>query len=288
MARLTRRGHRLAVAVAIASVCAVSAAGAGADDRLSVSAGLDVTTAYFFRGLLRERHGLIVQPSAEIRTTLYRAGEYEVGKDGPVSSVGLVLGTWNSIHSQSDTGTFHETDAYGGVSFGLFDTLDLAFSYVAYVSPDDSFDTIQELDVTLALDDVEWLGPLALRPQVTLAHEFDGRAFGPERGTYLQLGIQPSFELLPGDRYPVSLILPVVAGFSVGDYYETFAHHDEIWGFTSVGAVTSVPLAFLGETHGVWSASLGAHVYTFNDNLETINDDDDPWVVGMAGLSVAY
>jgi hypothetical protein len=38
----------------------------------------------------------------------------------------------------------------------------------------------------------------------------------------------------------------------------------------------------------VWSASLGAHVYTFNDNLETINEDDDPWVVGMAGLSVAY
>ena len=58
--------------------------------------------------------------------------------------------------------------------------------------------------------------------------------------------------------------------------------------FTSVGAVTSVPLALLGDAYGVWSASLGAHVYTFNDNLETINEDNDPWVVGMAGLSVAY
>lgn len=287
MARPTRWRHRLAAAVAIAGLCTASAY-AGPTDRVSFGAGLDVTTAYFFRGMLRERHGLIVQPSAEIDTTLYRAPDYDLGRDGPLSSVALRLGTWNSVHSQSDTGTFHESDLYGGLALGFFERLELAFSYVAYLSPDDSFDTIQELDVALSLDDVEWLGPLALRPQVLLAHELDGRAFGPERGTYLQLGIQPTFALLPDDRYPVSLILPIVAGFSIGDYYETFAHHDETWGFTSVGAVTSVPLAFLGDTYGVWSASLGAHVYTFNDNLETINEDDDPWVVGMAGLSVAY
>src|SRR5262245_24679057 len=110
MARPTRRRHRLAAAAAGAWLGVASVAAEDVNDRLSVSAGIDVTTAYFFRGLLRERHGLIVQPSAEVDLTLYRAEDYDLGRDGPISRVGLTAGTWNSIHSQNDTGTFYETD----------------------------------------------------------------------------------------------------------------------------------------------------------------------------------
>lgn len=288
---MKRIGRSLAAAAAALGMGLGMPTPAGADaiaERLSLGGGVDVTTAYFFRGIMQERRGFIAQPSADLGLTLYRVDDYDLPRDGPIRSVALTLGTWNSVHSHDDTGTYFESDLYAGLRFGLFDHVEAAFSYVAYLSPTDAFDTIHEFDLSVTIDDSQWLGPLALSPSVTLAHEFDHTRLGAKEGTYLQLGVEPSFALTRGERYPVSLNLPVVAGFSLGDYYETIARNDETWGFASVGAVASVPLAFMGEQFGFWSASMGAHLYTFNANLEAINEDDDPWVVGMAGLQVAY
>jgi hypothetical protein len=52
--------------------------------------------------------------------------------------------------------------------------------------------------------------------------------------------------------------------------------------------VLSVPLAFIPEDYGSWSASAGASIYTFGANLEEVNQDDTPWVVGTWSIGFTY
>ena len=290
-------GRRLAfgmAALALGLVAAGPAAAGPNTGKLSLSGGIDFTTAYFFRGILQERDGLIVQPYLEVGANLYSAPEdYDVSRDGPLSSISLTLGTWNSLQSKQTGGTdendpvFYETDWYGGVNFGFFGKLDTGVSYVAYTSPSDAFSTVQEVDFNLGLDDSEWLGAWALSPSATFAIETDGAALG-KSGSYAQIGIEPSFEAIHSDTYPVNVSFPVTAGFSINNYYDGPGKNDQTWGFADFGVVASVPLAFIPEDYGSWSFSGGAHLFTFNKGLQKINHDNDPWVVGVWSLSMTY
>ncbi|HWP67601.1 MAG TPA: hypothetical protein VNO26_17010 [Candidatus Limnocylindria bacterium] len=285
----------LGVAALVVCLGAVRPAGAAPNTgRFSLSGGFDFTTAYFFRGILQERNGLIWQPYLTVSANLYSVDDYDLGRDGPVNSVSLFAGTWASLHSEhtgstdNNTPVFYENDWLGGMNVGLFNKLTAGFSYVAYTSPSDAFRTVQEFDLNLALDDSEWLGTFALYPSAVVAYEFDKRALGEDNGAYLQLGIRPAFEVIKSERYPVTLAIPIVAGFSLNDYYETNGSNDETWGYTTFGLVGSIPLAFIPEDYGSWAFTMGATLYTFNHNLQEINDDDDPWVVGTAGISISY
>src|ERR1700755_373592 len=65
--------------------------------RLSLSVGSDFTTAYFFRGILQERDGFILEPYGGLRFNPYNADE---NSTDPVKSFSLFAGSWNSIHSE--------------------------------------------------------------------------------------------------------------------------------------------------------------------------------------------
>lgn len=279
--------------VGMGALAAVMAAGPAAaavnSGKVSFSLGTDITTAYFFRGILQERDGVITQPYGEVSFSLYE------NKGAALSSVTLTGGLWASVHSEKtgNTGTgapaFYELDVYGGGSVGLFDTLELGASYILYSSPNNAFSKIQEVDFSLGLDDSQWLGPLALNPHAAFAIETEGGAdAGTNRGTYAEVGIEPAFEMIPWERYPVTLSLPIVAGFSINDYFENARGNDEAWGYTRFGALLSVPLAFIPQEFGSWSATAGAHLYTFNSNLQRFNKNNDPWVVGTWGISMEY
>jgi hypothetical protein len=295
MIRNNRWRHTVWAFAVTASLATAGVAAAGPNQgRISLLGGFDFVTAYVFRGIMQERNGLIWQPYLTVTGNLYSVEDYDLGRDGPVSSVSLFGGTWASLQSahtgstDNDTPVFYENDWYGGVNFGLFNKATAGFSYVAYVSPSDAFQTIQEVDVNLSLDDSDWLGAFALYPSAVIAYEYDKQALGVDNGAYLQLGIRPTWEAIKSETYPLTLAFPIITGFSLSDYYETDGSNDQTWGFTSFGVQGSVPLAFMGEDFGSWAATMGATLYTFNSNLQEINDDDDPWVVGQAGISISY
>jgi len=288
MKRIGKWRNVLGTAAVALCLASASPASAGPNTgKLSLSGGLDFVTAYVFRGIMQERDGFIAQPYLTLTGNLYSVDDYDLGRDGPVSSVSLFLGTWLSVQSDSNP-VFYENDWYGGINFGLFNKATAGVSYVAYVSPGDAFATTQEVDMNLALDDSDWLGAFALYPSAVIAFEFDGTALGTEEGTYLQLGIRPTWEAIKSESYPVTLAFPITTGFSLGDYYETNGNNNETWGFTSFGIAGSVPLAFMGEDYGSWSATASATLYTFNHNLQEVNKGNDPWVVGQAGVTVTY
>lgn len=262
--------------------------------RISLSAGLDVPTAYFFRGILQERDGGILQPYAELSIDLW---ENEAGQ-----SLSLVGGIWNSVHTNktgasSSPSNWYESDLYAGLSLGLADFLSTDLTYIAYTSPNGAFSTVQELDLGVAIDDSAWLPEhFSTSPYMTWAFEIDRAALGAsdKEGIYLELGAEPSYEFGSETEYPVTLSVPLALGLSVANYFDVVDPvtgkevSDDTFGFFDAGVALSVPLAFVDPKLGSWSVSAAFHGLSLSGDLADVNRGDGffPW--GTLGIAMEY
>ncbi len=254
--------------------------------RLHFSGGVDFTTQYFFRGILQEDSGLIVQPWIE--------GSFDLLTNEEIA-LSVVAGSWNSFHDEAtgaSTGDhfvkeWYESDWYAGLaldrgnwSFGVY--------YIAYASPNGAFSTVNEFDLTFAFDDSEHLGKWALSPSATIAIETGSDAAdGGMTGVYLELGIAPGFSPESGPLESVTFSFPVTVGLSLDDYYEDATGNDDTFGYFDIGAEASIDLPVPSDV-GVWSFTVGVHGLFLGDNLETINGGSDAEVIFSTGFSFAY
>lgn len=259
--------------------------------RLSLSLSNDFTTAYFFRGILQERHGFIWEPTLELSMNLY-AG------DGALASVDLGVGIWASYHDEKTLNdgngaeSLYEVDYYPSLTLGWSNGLETSLTYYFYTSPNGAFDTIQQIDLELAWDDSELLGAFALSPYATFSFETDKTSFGTtKKGGYVELGVEPAVEVsLPSDeagRYPVTLSLPAAIGMSLYHYYDDGIDNDT-FGFGVIGAHVGVPLAFVPEDFGSWSVRTCVDVLFLSDTLEAANNGDEVFAIWTSGISMDY
>jgi hypothetical protein len=212
---------------------------------------VDYTTAYYFRGFRQEDRGFIIQPAGELGVDL-------IGNEG--FSLGMFAGIWNSFHDRA-TGAaenedivdaWYEADSYVGVG-GSAGNLGCSLTYLAYTSPNDAFETIDEVDVSLTYDDSAWWGEsgFTLTPSLAFAVEVgsdytDGA--DSERGLYLQPGITPAFSVADVPALgEVSLSFPVTVGVSLDDYYEDATGEDQSFEFLSVSSKASFALPVPAE-----------------------------------------
>lgn len=290
--RVSSTVQRLLAATAVAGLglAWTPALAAPNSGRLSFSFTNDFTTAYFFRGILQERYGLIMQPYGEVNVAFYNAEEDD---PGPFTYVGAFGGIWTSWHSEktladgNGSSNLYEVDYYGGLKFGLWNTLELKTGYVAYTSPNGAFRTVQEVLLSAALDDSAWLGAFALNPSAELAIETDNTAFGPEKGQYASFNIRPSYTIEAIENYPIELAMPCTVGLGIDDYFES-ANSQDRFGYFRGGLTASIPLAFIPEDYGSWSFTAGASVYAFGSKLQRANLGDTPWVVGTWSIGMTY
>jgi hypothetical protein len=268
--------------VVLAFVASLGLAGpAVAQDEESPFSGsftLDVTNAYFFRGILQEREGVILQPYLDLSYSLYSSEE------GFLRGVSVGAGVWGSFHSErtgaSDTmGWFYEADYYPVLSLDFAGGVNLTTIYYFYTSPNDAFTTAQELNFNLSYEH-------ALAPWVNIAIETVNTAFGPREGYGLQLGIEPTIYTAPDES--VSLSLPVEAGFSLYNYYETSDGENRPFGYASAGLAASIPLTFMPENLGEWSLGIAGKVIFFGHMLEDANRGRSVYPVGTMSLAVAF
>lgn len=293
---------RTSVARALAVIAAVgvllgASPGAGAEEqgpntgRISLNAGVDFPSRYYFRGILQEREDYIIQPFGDLTFNLYE------GK-GPLSALNLTLGVWNSLHggptgvegtTTVDPKVWYEADFFATLSTTLFEDFTTGVTYTAYMSPNDSFATVHEVALNLTYNDAKLLGAFALNPTLLLGFETKGQADGgAHRGGVIQIGVEPGLTLLEKSTYPVSLSFPVAVSLSLYDYYEFGTGNDDTFGAFSAGAKASLPLKFIPAAFGSWGARASLVWYHFGDNLKTVNRGDRDAVVGLFGLSLSY
>lgn len=252
----------------------------------AMSGGVDVVNAYMFRGIRQNATKIAVRPSVGVDVTLH-AG------DGPVRRIGLGLGFWNSLHT-GDTGSrgptrqmWYEADFKTAVGFAFGRGISIAGAFTAYTSPNEMFDTMQEVSVTLAVDDRTALGRAALRPYALVVFEVDtatgvGQADGGRHaGRYVELGIAPSYR-----ARAALLSIPITLGLSLRDYYE-LAGEDHTFGFASVGGMVAFPLPAASGL-GRWEVHGGVEYQTFGETTRTFNAGDASTLIGSMGLRVSY
>ena len=259
--------------------------------RVSISAGVDWTSAYFFRGIKQETEDLILQPYGELSFKL-------VDQAGALTALSLTGGIWNSLHTgptgsdsvtASDPKLWYEFDGYVRLSAVLWEDLTTYALYTAYVSPNDLFGTVQEVAFGVTYNDAKLLGPFALNPSFLVAFELDGQAdAGAQKGVYAQIGIAPGYTFLAESAYPLAVSVPLAVGLSLSDYYEFGTGSDDTFGYFSGGVTVTVPLAFIPPDFGKWLVKGGVTVLYLGDNLKTINDGDEIQVIGTVGLVFTY
>jgi len=309
------RWHKLTIA-AIVAVLGLAATSAKAQNgemapntgNISLSAGVDFTSEYFFRGIYQgptQDTGVIVQPYLDVAIDVAEVDRYGIG------AVSVYFGTWNSLATEtedgSDTGgaddVWYEADWYVGTAIDLPANLTLDLSYTVLYNPAGGDIFAEEIGVGLAYDDSEMWGQMfgrefgGLQPYVHLAFETNGASDGFEgRGIYLELGVEPSFTIVESETAPVDLAIPVTAGFSPdGRYYEAdtdgdgLVDEDDEFGFVDVGLVASMPLTFVPADYGSWSASAGVHFLFLGDGAEALDEtQEDFHVLGTFGIAMEY
>ncbi len=250
---------------------------------ISVQINFDYTTAYFYRGIIQEDSGLILQPAAKLTANLHDSEDLRLD---------AFAGLWNSFHGQKTAAStsndfveyWYEADVYGGLT-ATTGKVSFTASYTFLTSPSDAFDTVQELGFTAALDDSAWLEAWALKPYATVAIETGSNASDgadSDTGVYLELGIGPGFVADVGST-PVTLTFPVQIGLSLSDYYQDAAGNDDTFGFAQVGARASLPLGKPGR-FGAWTLNGGVSLLFLGDNTKAFNSDDETEVIGTLGL----
>ncbi len=300
MTGLPKRSGR-AITVAAAAVLALSTMGpamaaegemmAPADPntgKISLSAGVDFTTEYWFRGIFQEDQGFIAQPYVDVGINIFEADDF---------SMDVYFGNWNSLHSEDSTGTWYEADMYVGFAFGLPAGFSADLSYIVLYNPNGGDAFAEEIDLGFGYDDAPlWesagLDFGGLQPSALFAFETNAGSDGDttDEGVYFEFGIEPAFTVIDSADYPIDLSIPVTFGFSVDDYYE-FAGPGEGdgLGFADVGLVASMPLAFMPSDYGDWSVSAGVHLLFLEGTLESVDDtQDDFHVYGSLGISFDY
>jgi hypothetical protein len=252
-----------AVAAVTVLVSAVPAAAQSTDPNagaITLTANIDFVNAYMFRGIPQDESGVIMWPSADLGFALFSG-------DGGLKSVGVNIGTWNSLHT-GDAGLdnlingklWYESDFYATLGLGFGGGTTVGVTYTAYTSPNGLFGTVKEIAFKFSVDDSGALGRAAVRPYVLIARDLDGQADGgAEEGTYVELGAAPGFS-----ASRASLSIPVKVGLSAGNYYEGL-NGDEKFGYFSIAGVVTVPFTSTPTRFGTWNVHGGVEYQRLGD-----------------------
>ncbi|MBL8760095.1 MAG: hypothetical protein JNL50_02225 [Phycisphaerae bacterium] len=260
---------------------------AESESAFGVSLTLDYTTGYYFRGFLQEDSGLILQPGLTLSYTIHETDDW---------SLGAFAGVWNSFHGQEtgeDTESawkepWYEIDYYGGLTLAA-GRWEFGASYIFYTSPSDAWQSVQEIMLTAAFDDSEYLGAWTMRPRTLLAFE-TGSNFtdgaDARRGTYLELGIAPGPDAKFGET-TVEIRFPVTVGFSLHEYYEDSDGNDDTFGYAQFGAKAGIPLD-MPDGMGDWTLNAGVSLLVLGQNMRDYNEGDGHEMIATIGVAVEF
>lgn len=256
------------------------AAGRKQQSPLTLDGGVDVASAYYFRGYKVENRGVIVQPYATLHLNAVQTDDV---------SISPYVSTWNSVHSEAgdaaDWEHWFECDVIGGVSISR-DGWTLSASYNLYLYPDANARQTDEVGVILAYDDTDLAARLlpglpagfAFNPHVGYYREVRDR--NGSEDSYLEAGLEPRW---PIPETPWTLSAPALLGMSLDGAYTTADGHNSPFGYVSGGLKASYKL----DDHWSLNAAV-AYIHLWADSAVRANDDSRHVVVGTAGVGFSF
>jgi hypothetical protein len=281
----------MAVATAQAdetSTNAVTAAKApDAPSRVNALFDLGISSHYLTpRGMDVVRQGVVFQPMVLTFFNVYKSDSF-------LNSATVVAGMWNcfatSKQPSSDSNGakktgWIETDPIAGLSFGLAKNFTLSVTYTAFSMQIDNIPFSQHLETKLVFNDSDYLKDFALHPYVIYWQELSGKAVSntdpnPSTSFYFDVGVAPSYTF--EKCYGLKFEAPCRILMADSNFYGTGAGGTTFVSLYEFGVKASMPLKFMPEGYGHWSAAVGFKRQGFdNPNLRATQNE--------AGSSVFY
>src|SRR5262245_25138817 len=154
--RLGKWAGGLAAGVALLAALPSTVSAQPADDpnpgAITLTAGFDVPSLYYFRGIRQETDPTPLGtywPYAD-------AGFALKSGDGAIKSIGLNVGIWNSLHLGSSGGDgptehlHYVQDFYTTLNLGFGGGVGVGLTYMSLTSPNNLFNTTQEFQLKVS------------------------------------------------------------------------------------------------------------------------------------------
>lgn len=269
---------------------------------LSLSIGVDWASQYYFRGIVQETEGLIVQPYFEVGWSLYQnkhtkislaVGLWNSFHSGPTGADGHELGKGDGAVETADPKSWYEADFYSTLSLTFFQSISLGLTYTAYLSPNKAFTTTHELAISLSYDDSALFARMlggrfgGFQPSITVAIEVEGGAIG-NKGTYMGIAVDPGFKIYEGSALTLSAGVPLELGLGLGDYYDDPGKSADTFGYFTAGIRAGLGLGFIPARFGSWSVTAAARALVLGDLMTAANADRGAEFLASTGLACSY
>ncbi|MDD5141079.1 MAG: hypothetical protein PHY43_12565 [Verrucomicrobiales bacterium] len=275
-----------ALPLAVATSQADEAAAPPPPSRINLLVDLTVASHYLTpRGMDVSRQGMVFQPLMLAFFNVYKSDDF-------INSATVVAGMWNCfgtslLPSSDSNGTkktgWYETDPIAGLSFGLAKNFKLDVTYTAFSMQIFNIPFSQHLETKLSFNDSDYLKAFALHPYVIYWQELSGKAVAstdanPSTSYYFDVGIAPGYTF---EKCGVKLEAPCRILMADSDFYGTGAGGTTFVSLYEFGVKASMPLKFMPQGYGHWSANIGFKRQGFdNPNLRATQ--------GEAGATVVY
>lgn len=277
MGNFGRRISMGAAAMLLAVGASSSAVQADVKSPYSLSLGVDFTSHFISYGADVWGGGDEPSPFSE-NSTMFVSGTLTAQISDQLSVFANVWSDNNNNVESAIGGNIQEID----VNLGATYTVDKFAFTIANGWWDYAGSVEHVLDGTVAFNDADMIAKgFALNPSFTLHWRYDGNG-GQDEGVAGVFGIKPTFTLAADSKFPVSLSVPA----SVAIFSDNFQGGDSGFGYASVGLGASVPLSFVPEKFGAWSASANVTYFFTSDDAIPGNPEENFFVttlsVGMA------
>lgn len=247
---------------------------------LMISGGLDVPTAYFFRGYLQADRGLILQPYLNV---------FAVHSLDDVV-VRPYVSMFNSTHFDDGNRMGDMFDAMvGGVASWNGAVLDVRYAY--YNMSPLMRSHVHEIGGRLSYDlltpwkDADWAEPFSVKPFAGVFGEISD-----ENGTddvFVNVGIEPIWRFDVASRR-VAVSLPTEWGLSGDGYYLDSSGNNATFGYFATALTGTLSLASM-DNRGEWllNGSL-QYLHLGAASTRNVNGGDRDECIAKLGLAFVY
>ena len=94
--------------------------------------------------------------------------------------------------------------------------------------------------------------------------------------------------LVEGEKFSLTLTVPVTLGLNVDDYYQNAAGSQRQTGFFDIGVDLSAPLSCVSSRFGSWELNAGVHFLFLGTRTARLNNNDDSEVIGAMGIGIGF
>lgn len=195
---------------------------------------------------------------------------------------------WSDLNDNVDSGIggpIQEVDA----NFGLTYTLDKWTFGVTYAYWMFGGGAEKAIEGSVSYADAHiWeengIKGFSLNPSVLVHWRYDVTGdLTADDAAVIQFGVNPNFVFMEESDYPITLAVPVTAGYFTDPYQ---GGDGAGFGYFSAGVSATVPLAFIPKSYGNWSASLSETYYHTTSDIP--NNAQDNFFVTALSVGVSF